>query len=193
VIVPSAAQAVLLVALGGTFVHFTIAGGRTFHSANLADEPGALLGQFAFYVGGVMPAWFLGLHQVVAPANGIIAVVLLACSLALYEWSRHVIWGRRFGLGWGDHVPEAICEEGPYRRVRHPIYLSYLLAYASVLVALPHWLTAGTFLGAVILFTHGARHDERVIDSSALAAGYAAYRERCGMFLPRVSRPAPGR
>jgi protein-S-isoprenylcysteine O-methyltransferase Ste14 len=192
-IVPGVGQAVLLLALGGTFVHFTIAGGRTFYSANLADEPGALVGQFAFLAGGVMPAWYVGLNQLVAPVNGIAAVVLLACSLALYEWSRHVIWNRRFGLGWGDHVPEALCEEGPYRRVRHPLYASYLLAYASVLVALPHWLTLVSFAGAVILFTNGARHDERVIAGSALAADYVTYRKRAGMFLPRVSRSTPGR
>jgi protein-S-isoprenylcysteine O-methyltransferase Ste14 len=77
--------------------------------------------------------------------------------------------------------------------VRHPLYASYLLAYASVLVALPHWLTPAAFAGAIILFTHGARHDERVIAGSALAADHAADRGRAGMFLPRISRSAPGR
>jgi protein-S-isoprenylcysteine O-methyltransferase Ste14 len=193
VIVPTFPQAMLLLLLGGVFVHFTIAGGRTFFSERLAEEPGALIGQLAFYAGGIMPAWFLGLHRSIAPLNGISAALLMACSLALYEWARHVIWQRRFGLGWGDHVPVAICTQGPYRWVRHPIYLSYLLAYAGVLVALPHWLTAGAFAGATALFVHGAWHDERQIAGSALAADYELYRERTGMFLPKVSSTAPGR
>ena len=54
--------------------------------------------------------------------------------------------------------------------VRHPLYLAYLVAYLAVLVALPHWLTAVVFLGTCALFVHAARHDERQIAGSALAA-----------------------
>ena len=113
--------------------------------------------------------------------------------MSLYEWARHIVWGRRFGIAWGDRVPGAVCADGPYRWVRHPLYLSYLIAYLAALVALPHWLTATVFLFNCPLFAHAARHDERQIAASALAADYAAYRERTGMFLPRFSRSAPGR
>jgi len=193
VIVPSIPQAILVFSLGAVFVHFNVAGGRTFTSTNFADEPGAVIGQVAFFFGGVAPAWFLGLRQIIAPVNGVLAAVVLAGSLALYEWARQTIWGRRFGLGWGTHVPDGVCDQGPYRWVRHPIYLGYLLAYASILIALPHWLTAGTWVGAIILFAHAARHDEREIAGSALAADYDAYRKRTGMFLPKLSSPAPGK
>lgn len=186
-IVPSIPQAILVFSLGAIFVHFNVAGGRTFTSTNFADEPGAVIGQMAFIAGGVGPAWFLGLRQFIAPANGVLAAVVLAGSLALYEWARRTIWGRRFGLGWGMQVPDAVCDQGPYRWVRHPIYLAYLLAYASILVALPHWLTACTFAGAILLFAHAARHDEREIAGTALAADYDAYRKRTGMFFPRLS------
>jgi protein-S-isoprenylcysteine O-methyltransferase Ste14 len=81
-----------------------------------------------------------------------------------------------------------------YQRIpRHPLYVSCLIAYLAALVALPHWLTASVFLVNIALFVHAARHDERQIAASALAADYAAYRERTGMFLPRLSRAAPGR
>jgi protein-S-isoprenylcysteine O-methyltransferase Ste14 len=71
--------------------------------------------------------------------------------------------------------------------------VSYLIAFLAVLVALPHWLTAAIFVANIGLFTHAARNDEKHIAASALAADYAAYRERTGMFLPRFSRSAPGR
>ena len=192
-IVPSIPQVLLLMFLGGTFVHFTYAGARTFHSENLAFERGAAIGQNLFIFGGVMPAWYLGLHHVIRGPYGVGAAVLMAASLGLYEWARYAIRGRRFGLGWGEQVPEAVCGTGPYRLVRHPIYLSYVLAFLAVLVALPHWITGIIFALAFALFLHGARHDERQISRSALAADYAAYRERTGMFLPKLSRAAPGR
>lgn len=125
--------------------------------------------------------------------NEVVAVPLLMASVALYEWARHTIWGRRFGLALGDHVPESLCEAGPYRYSRHPIYLSYVLAFLAVLVALPHWVTALSFLANLAVFVVVARSDERVLAGSALATDYAAYRERTGMFIPRFSRAAPGR
>jgi protein-S-isoprenylcysteine O-methyltransferase Ste14 len=193
--IPSAANLVLLLFLGGAFVHFMNAGGRTFHYGKEAgDEAGALVAQLTFMVAGTLPVWLLGLfYQSVPLANGIAAAVLLVFSLALYEWARHTIWRRRFGIAWGEHVPESVCAEGPYQWVRHPLYLAYLVAYLAALVALPHWLTAAVFLVTCALFVHAARHDERQIAASALAADYAAYRERTGMFLPRFSRAAPGR
>lgn len=175
---------ILLFFLGGAFLHFLLAAGRTFHSNNLASEPGAWVGELAFAMGGTATVWYLGLHRQIALPNGVAAAELILSSLALYEWARHTIWSRRFGIGWGNHVPDALCEEGPYRRIRHPIYLAYMLAYLAAFVALPHWLTAVTLVGGVGLFTHAARSDEAGIATSALAADYAAYRQRAGMFWP---------
>jgi protein-S-isoprenylcysteine O-methyltransferase Ste14 len=186
--VPTVSQAVLLFFLGGVFLHFMLAGARSFYyNVAALNEPGAAIGQWAFLVGGTLPVWFLGLRQSIPPINAFFATAVLLLAVALYEWARHAIWGRRFGLGWGDHVPEELCVQGPYRLVRHPIYLAYMLAFLAALIALPHWLTASSFVANVVLFVHGARHDEHRIDSSALAAGYAAYRERTGMFLPRLN------
>lgn len=193
--IPSAAQLVLLLFLGGVFVHFMAAGGRTFsYGKEAGDELGANLAMSNFIIGGTLPVWVLGLfYQRIPTANGVASAALLVISVALYEWARHTVWGRQFGIAWGDRVPQAVCAEGPYRWVRHPLYVSYLIAYLAALVALPHWVTAAVFLVNCALFVHAARHDERQIAASALAADYAAYRERTGMFLPRFSRPAPGR
>ena len=193
--IPSAPQLVLLLFLGGGFIHFMAAGGRTFsYARDAGDELGPNLVLLNFMFGGTLSPWMLGLfYQRIPAANGAVAAVLMAASLALYEWARHTIWGRRFGIAWGDHVPDAVCTEGPYRWVRHPLYVSYLIAYLAVLVALPHWLTAAVFVANIGLFVHAARNDEQHIAASALAADYAAYRERTGRFLPRFTRPAPGR
>jgi protein-S-isoprenylcysteine O-methyltransferase Ste14 len=190
-IVPTLPNAILLLLLGGVFVHFMVAGSRTFHFKE--DEPGGWIGQFSFLVTGTMATWGLGIRLPIPPANQVTAGLVLMSSLSLYEWARRTIWGRRFGLGWGEHVPETLCEDGPYRYVRHPLYVSYVLAFLAVFIALPHWITTITLLFNLALFVDVARRDERVIAASALAASYAAYRERTGMFLPRISRAAPGR
>lgn len=151
----------------------------------MQDERGAPIAQFSFVFSGVVPTWWLGLYLPIHRTNGILAAIVVALAVALYEWARHTIWGRRFGLGWGEHVPAELCDRGPYRFVRHPIYLSYMLAFGAVLIALPHWISALIFAANVALFTHAAITDERTLARSALAADYAVYRGRAGMFWPR--------
>jgi protein-S-isoprenylcysteine O-methyltransferase Ste14 len=190
--VPPIGQLVLLFFLGGVFLHFLLAGARTFTRSGLSDERGGSYAELSFVFGGTVTVWFLGLYQPIHLVNGIVAAAVLLVSLSLYEWARHTIWLRRFHVGWSGIVPEELCEAGPYRYVRHPIYASYLLAFLAAASALPHLLT-GAILGVnVLLLVHGARDDERSIAASALAGKYAAYRERTGMFWPRFGRRRVG-
>ncbi len=192
-IVPTPSNAIFLLLFGGVFVHFMQAGARTLYFKAGDAGPGAGLAQFSFIVTGIMVTWGLGLRMPMQVMNQVAAALVLTTSVGLYEWARHTIWGRRFGLALGEHVPDALCEAGPYRFIRHPLYLSYALAFLAVLVALPHWITALGFLFNMVLMVVFARGDERTLATSPLAADYAAYRERTGMFFPRFSPAALGR
>jgi protein-S-isoprenylcysteine O-methyltransferase Ste14 len=186
--VPTVFQGVLLFLLGGVFLHFLLAGARTFVRSGTNDDRGAAYAQGAFVFGGTCAIWFLGLRQPIPLLNGAAAAVVLVISIALYEWARHAIWKRGFHVGWSGFVPAELCERGPYRYLRHPIYASYLLAFLAAAIALPHPLTAAIFLANLALLVHGARNDERAISASPLAADYAAYRKRASMFWPRFGR-----
>jgi protein-S-isoprenylcysteine O-methyltransferase Ste14 len=194
-IVPSPSHALLLLLFGGVFIHFLQAGARTF-SFNSGDAgAGGAIGQFSFLVTGLMAAWGVGLRMPMQPANQVVALLLLIVSVSLYEWARRTIWGRHFGLALSEQVPDALCDSGPYRHIRHPIYLSYVLAFLALLIALPHWATTLGFLFNLVVCVVFARSDERVLAGSALAADYAAYRLRTGMFFPKLklSPAAPDR
>jgi len=193
VMVPTIPHLILLFFLGGAFIHFMQAGARTLHFEPGEAGPGAAIAQGMFVFGGIIPIWFLGLYQAIHLVNGIIAACILTACIALYEWARHTIWCRRFGVGLGDHVPDELCESGPYRYIRHPLYLSYQLAYLAAFVALPHWLTAALLAVSVAMFVYMARDDEATIAGSALGVAYADYRKRAGMFWPKFSPAAPGR
>jgi len=192
-IVPSLSNGILLLLLGGAFIHFMYAGSRTLCFQDAERERAGNIAQICFLFTGTMLTWFLGVRMPIPVANQVAAALVLVSSLSLYEWARHTIWGRRFGLAFGVHVPEALCDVGPYRFIRHPLYLSYGLAFLAELIALPHWATALGFLGNSTLLVLSARNDERVLARSSLAADYAAYRERTGMFFPKLSSAGPGR
>jgi protein-S-isoprenylcysteine O-methyltransferase Ste14 len=177
----------LVLLLGCTFVHFLLAGSRTFVS-NGDDDTAAWLAEISFIWGGAAATLILGLYVPVHLYNGIASLIVLACSLALYEWARHIVWGRKLYVAWSGGVPDDVCAEGPYAYIRHPIYASYILAFLAVLIAIPTVVTAIMLAFNVVLFTHAALSDERSLRSGALAGDYAQYRKRTGMFLPRIVR-----
>jgi protein-S-isoprenylcysteine O-methyltransferase Ste14 len=179
----------MLLALGFIFVfgYFTAAGASIFERDE-SDVKGMMWGQFSLLVTGAIGAALLSFRQVLHPVNGIVAAILLLGAVSLYEWARRTIRERRFHIGWSGDVPDAVCDKGPYAFVRHPVYLSYMLAFLAVPIAFPRLPTLAILVFNVGLYIHAARDDERSIEASGLRQAYAAYRARTGMFVPRLRR-----
>jgi protein-S-isoprenylcysteine O-methyltransferase Ste14 len=170
-----------------TFYYFVLAGARTFE-VNPGDETSSFVAQFSFLITGTLATFFLGLHKPLPRWNLIASIALLLASIVLYEWARRTIKDRRFHLAWTGDVPDAICAEGPYRYLRHPLYTGYILAFAALLIAFPSHLSLAIFVGNVALFTHAGISDERSLARSELSTDYARYKSSTGMFLPRLRR-----
>jgi protein-S-isoprenylcysteine O-methyltransferase Ste14 len=165
------------------FLHFMTAGANTFTVPKLRDN-GAVLGQISF-ISGMLCVLFMGLfYRLLVPA-ALCGCILTLCSLMLYEWSRRTVVDRHFYIALAGEVPAAVCDEGPYRYVRHPFYLSYMLAFLGVAIAFPSPIVSGVCLLNIGLFLYMAFDDERVLLASAVAADYRSYKTRAGMFLPR--------
>nr|WP_166178405.1 isoprenylcysteine carboxylmethyltransferase family protein [Altererythrobacter segetis] len=182
---------VFILPLGLCFYYFILAGARTFE-VSPDDDLGSGIAQFSFLVTGTLATLFLGYRAHVPMGNAVAGGALMAAALTLYEWARHTIADRRFHIAWNGEVPEAVCEDGPYAHIRHPIYASYLIAFAAMLAALPSLWSLAIFLLNASLFVHAARDDERSMAGSDLAPVYARYKRRTGMFLPRFWRKAVG-
>ena len=114
-----------------------------------------------------------------------IVVLALLCATHGVFWWAVIAHGRGRPSGaFATAAPSELVTSGPYRYVRHPFYLAYLLGFcaASALAGewfawcVPVWM-AGVYLAA-------ARHEERVILSSPLAEQYRHYARRVGGFLP---------
>ena len=116
------------------FGYFAQAGANTFERDD-GDVNGAFRGQFSLLVTGAIATGLLSFRQVLHPANGITAAIVLLAAVALYEWARWTIRERRFHIAWSGDVPDELCASGPYAFVRHPVYLSYLLAFVAVPIA----------------------------------------------------------
>jgi len=175
-----------LLPLALLFYYFVLAGARTFEYTP-SDVVGSGLAQFSFLGTGTFATIAIGHRAELPLANAIGSGVLMLCSLGLYEWARHTIRERRFHIAWSGEVPSEVCEDGPYAHIRHPVYTSYMIAFAALLVALPTIVALAILLFNIALFTHAARSDERDLAKSELAEDYARYKQRTGMFVPKIA------
>jgi protein-S-isoprenylcysteine O-methyltransferase Ste14 len=85
-----------------------------------------------------------------------------------------------------NDAPKEIVTWGPYGRVRHPFYASFLLLMVGTLLAFPHVSTIACFAAALGLFTFTAAGEEKRLLASDFGAEYAAYLKRTGRFPPRL-------
>src|SRR5579862_3256021 len=104
---PPIPQIIVICMLVASFLHFLQAGARTFFTT-VTDDVGPGWAQASFLVTGALGVIFVGLRIPIRPLNGVASAILLCCALSLYEWARHVIWGRRFSIAWSGRVPDSV-------------------------------------------------------------------------------------
>ena len=112
-----------------------------------------------------------------------LGLVLMVAGTAVNVLGRVTLGGQ-----WGDHVvlyqDHALVDTGVFRWVRHPLYASLIwMACGAALIfrnLAALLATLGVFLPAMV---YRARQEESAL--SALFPGYAAYRRRTGMLVPR--------
>jgi protein-S-isoprenylcysteine O-methyltransferase Ste14 len=88
-------------------------------------------------------------------------------------------------LAFDTDSPNFLLQHGPYRYVRHPFYLAYVLFWLGTAVAVHSMLGWIAPLAMTALYIEAASREERKFASSDLAGAYKAYRARAGMFWPR--------
>jgi protein-S-isoprenylcysteine O-methyltransferase Ste14 len=132
-------------------------------------------------IGGFGVYLFGALKPAAAPLLGVyIPLVLLAAGVAIVLWS---LWYLRRAF---SVVPQArtIVENGPYRHVRHPMYVGNMLTIVGLglIVSTPSAL----FLSLICLALQvvRARYEDRLL--AATFNEYGAYMSRVNAFFPRL-------
>jgi len=115
------------------------------------------------------------------------ALVAIACLLATAR-----CW-KRMGDDWRMDVSSrstALITDGPFRRIRHPIYAFSILLMICTAVVLPTPPMIAIAVVHVTLMHVKARNEEAHL-ASVHGAAYAHYAARTGRFVPRLSRRGP--
>jgi protein-S-isoprenylcysteine O-methyltransferase Ste14 len=127
----------------------------------------------------------LGRIWVHPPALDWLMLLLLEAGIAWCWWAR-----RHLGRFWSAEVTRKeghrVIETGPYRFVRHPMYVGMIVMYLGIAVICT---TPPAFVGA-LLMTLGlwlkARVEERFLIDELGAVAYGAYQTRTPMLVPRL-------
>jgi protein-S-isoprenylcysteine O-methyltransferase Ste14 len=113
-------------------------------------------------------------------------IALYVASLCLFVWTVRTTRGLDFLAAYAGAVPQQFNSNGPYRWVRHPFYVSYLLYHLGNALATNSYVPYLMFLLMTAIYIHAARGEERLLEQGDYAPDYLAYRRRTGMFAPRL-------
>jgi protein-S-isoprenylcysteine O-methyltransferase Ste14 len=93
------------------------------------------------------------------------------------------VWFLRRSFSIEPQARELIAR-GPYTIARHPIYLSYILQYGSILVIHPTFAFGLMYCVWFVMMFIRARFEEQVLQASF--PSYQSYRHQVGMFWPKL-------
>ena len=131
------------------------------------------------------------LHLVVLCRMPEMKPVLIVVAVFLYSLALMIFWsaikanrGEPLSACFSENEPLHLVRHGPYRILRHPFYVSYLLTWLSGAVATLNLWLALSFLAMCGLYVKAAREEERKFEASPLAHAYVQYRLSVGGFLP---------
>ena len=131
--------------------------------------------------GAVAPIFMLAVpHSELAPAMSTLALVLIfigtATSIVATCWL-----GRAFSI-----LPQAraLVTEGPYRFVRHPLYLAEIIALCGTSLEFAQPWSALVTLAAVALQVPRMHYEEKILMDSF--PSYRAYVSRTARLIPGV-------
>ena len=116
----------------------------------------------------------------------IVAILLAVSSAGLFAWGVATVDRGRLTAAFSQDVPTELITAGPFRHIRHPFYLSYLLVYVQGGAASRSGWAIIPFLWMAALYVRAALLEERKFLDSALAAEYRRYAARTARFIPAL-------
>lgn len=116
----------------------------------------------------------------------IVGIILFTMSFALFWWAISTNRSKPLDFAFSENSPTRIVVTGPYKFIRHPFYTSYSLAWFGGAVAAESPILCFAALIFLSVYVHAARQEEGKFLNSRIASGYQEYKQRTGMFVPRL-------
>ncbi len=114
-----------------------------------------------------------------------IAVALLIPALALFAWSFRSL-GTNYRGGVGLYDGHELVNSGPYRWIRHPIYVAFICIMVLVLPLSANWVLGASGILLVVSIAVGRIPREERELSERFGDAWETYRRRTPQLFPRI-------
>jgi len=111
-------------------------------------------------------------------------LAILGGGVIVHGWSRKV--RQLHASSWAMAETHKLVMKGPYSRIRHPSYLSYVLSFIGLVLMIPSALTVILLVGIPGYYMAAVREEQLLI--SHFGDGYRNYMMKTGRFMPKLRR-----
>lgn len=174
----------LTVVGGSTFIVFVVALQNFFVQPATLTRPQRLFQDLSVLVGLTHGFGLLVLNSATDLWAGI-GIGMYSVSLALFlsaiEAARRTPMTRTFVY---EPKCDTVLQAGPYRVIRHPIYVSYSLAWLAAPVAMHNLVLGVTAVFMIGCYIVSARQEERLLATGKRSAEYEKYRAGTWRMIP---------
>jgi protein-S-isoprenylcysteine O-methyltransferase Ste14 len=137
----------------------------------------SLIGLFAF----LMHAFLWELEFAVT------SLVLIGLAFALFLWAARHSRQKNLSLAFDEDIKvDGIITTGPWRYVRHPFYVSYILFWLACALGTIHPTSIVVSATLLFIYVYSAIREERTLRQGRHADAYLAYQDNAGFLLPRL-------
>jgi protein-S-isoprenylcysteine O-methyltransferase Ste14 len=146
-----------------------------------------LIGFVAILAYIIQPSWLAWARLPLPSGVRWAGVGVALLGFALLQWAQTAL-----GKSWSD-TPRMIKEQtlvtsGPYRFIRHPIYMAFILILGSMILISANWLISLAWIGIVIEVVSRIHFEESLM-LEYFGDQYHQYMKRTGCCLPRLLPP----
>jgi protein-S-isoprenylcysteine O-methyltransferase Ste14 len=107
-------------------------------------------------------------------------------SLLLFWWCHHIL-----GANWQPDIAirreHKLVTHGPYRRVRHPMYLSFILLGIGITLVAANWVITFFILPTpIVAYLRRSKQAEELLEEK-FGEAYREYKTRTGSLFPKIN------
>lgn len=167
---------------------------RGYHREEVVKAPRALESWVAAMVSAALllpisiylfSDWFSSLDIPLPPWARWLGFGVGISGLALLWWCHDTL-----GANWQPDIAirreHRLITHGPYRLIRHPMYLSFILLGLGMALTAANWAMAFfTCLPPVIAYLRRSKQEEELLEET-FGEAYRAYKDRTGSLFPKL-------